>query len=87
MSQVSIKDVEEPLRNNFMVDSEEEEENYTIENQYAMYAFYDDFQCLNRGEVFIQLKIDGIYIDLVEKLSKVAELLKLKPDEFRQKIN
>jgi hypothetical protein len=43
MSQLSIKDAEQPLNNNFMVDSEEDEENYTIENHYTMYAFYDDF--------------------------------------------
>jgi len=63
-----------------------DEEFYQIENHYAVFSFYDDYKCLTRGEIYLQIKIDGEFKLLTEKVSGVAALLKLKPEEFRDKI-
>jgi hypothetical protein len=63
-----------------------DEEFFQIENHYAVFSFYDDYKCLTRGEIYLQIKIDGEFKLLTEKISGVAALLKLTPDEFRDKI-
>ena len=58
-----------------------------MENHYALFSFYDDYKCLTRGEIFFQVKIDGEFKQLTEKISGVAQLLKLTPDQFRDKMH
>lgn len=64
----------------------EDEEFFQMENHYALFAFYDDYKCLTRGEIFLQVKIDGEFKLLTEKISGVASLLKLTTDQFRDKM-
>ncbi len=46
-----------------------------VENHYALFAFYDDYKCLSRGEIFLSLQIDGLFLDLFDRLAGVASLL------------
>ncbi len=80
-SQVSSLESPERLR-----DMEEDEDLYTIENHYAVYSFYDDYKCLSRGEIFVQLQLDGVFKELVDKVYNVANLLKMSPEDFKDKI-
>jgi hypothetical protein len=66
----------------------ESDEPYTLENHYAVFSFYDDYQCLSRGEVFLVLQLDGDY-QLVgpHKLSGIDnELLKINGEEYKERI-
>lgn len=66
---------------------EDDEDLYTIDNHYAVYSFYDDLKCLTRGEIYIQLQIDGEFRELTDKVSDVANVLKISPEELRDKMN
>jgi hypothetical protein len=57
-----------------------------MENHYALFSFYDDYKCLTRGEIYLQVKIDGEFKLLTEKISGVASLLKLTNEQFREKM-
>lgn len=39
------------------IDEDDEGDLYSIENAYTMYSFFDDSQCLLKGEVFVYLKL------------------------------
>ena len=67
-------------------DMEEGEELFTVENHYALFAFYDDFKCLSRGEIFLSLQIDGMFLDLFDKLTAVGSLLQMSNEDFTSKI-
>jgi hypothetical protein len=56
----------------------DDQELYQVENHYALFSFYDDYKCLSRGEIFVELKIDGEFKYLMEKVSGVAELLRVE---------
>lgn len=64
----------------------DDQEIYQVENHYALFAFYDDYKCLSRGEIFVELKIDGEFKYLMEKVSGVAELLRVESDQMKDKI-
>ena len=64
----------------------DDQELYQVENHYALFAFYDDYKCLSRGEIFVELKIDGEFKYLMEKVSGVAELLRVESDQMKDKI-
>eukprot|EP00347_Sterkiella_histriomuscorum_P009856 403339614 len=56
------------------VESEEEEEEAYYENNFCVFAFYDDLSCLNNQEIHIHLKIHGQnQQELHEKIS-IAEI-------------
>lgn len=50
----------------------DDEEFFQMENHYALFSFYDDYKCLTRGEIYFQVKIDGEFKQLTEKISGVA---------------
>ena len=61
---------------------------YKIENHYAVFSFYDDYQCLSRGEVFLVLQLDGDYQQVgPQKLKGIDnELLKISGEEYKVRI-
>lgn len=65
----------------------DDEEFFQIDNHYALFSFYDDYKCLTHGEIYFQVKIDGEFKSLTEKISGVSQLLKLTPEQFRDKMH
>ncbi len=62
---------------------------FSYENHFAVFSFYDDFQCLSRGELFIMLQIDGEFHTLgPQKLTDVhSEILKIDSgEEYRDRM-
>ena len=60
----------------------------SFENHYALFSFYDDYQCLSRGEIFVMIKIDGEFQTLgPQKLTELhSEVLKITGDEYRERM-
>jgi len=52
----------------------------------VLFSFYDDYKCLSRGEIFLSVQVDGLHLDLFDKVTGVAALLQLKPDEFAKQV-
>lgn len=62
-----------------------------MENHYALFAFYEDFKCLSRGELYVHVRLlqEGAAApaqELFEKLSALAPLLQLAPEDFALKM-
>ena len=57
----------------------------TFENHYALFSFYDDYQCLSRGELFVMIKVAGGDFESIgpQKLLDVhSQVLKVTPEEY-----
>jgi hypothetical protein len=57
----------------------------TFENHYALFSFYDDYQCLSRGELFVLIKVAGGAFESIgpQKLLDVhSQVLKVTPEEY-----
>lgn len=76
---------------------QQEEENFALdepssasfENHYALFSFYDDYQCLSRGELFVMIKVAGGDFECIgpQKLLDVhSQVLKVTPEEYRDRM-
>ena len=62
----------------------------SFENCYAIFSFYDDYQCLSRGEVFVMIQVDAgdlkFNIGPQKLLDVHSEVLKVTSDEYRERM-
>jgi hypothetical protein len=66
----------------------EDEELFSLSNHYCTFAFYDDYKCLSRGEIYLRLHLDApYYLDITQKLSGIAAFLQVTPEEFAKLIS